>query len=377
LHRLLKFPAEMTEQVKPAWLPPRWIVGLIQALRLLLLSLQRRLFPANAVLFEQFQFLFLLPSLHVVSALDIAEKLRTGPRSVRELSMESGADPDALYRVMRALACNGIFREIGNRRFGLTPLARPLLNGPGSMRNIFLHHLSPVNWQIVGDLLKTVMTGTDGFNRGYGKNIYEYLRDHPAVFGLFDKSMSALSSMGITPVLQSYNFTGIRVLADVGGGEGWFLSHILLRYPHLTGILYDLPEALAGAEEKIISMGLQNRMKWIAGDFRASVPPGADAFLLKNVLHNWDDLTCIRILKNICEVLPLTGKVLLIEMVIPRGNHLSTAKLIDIQMLASMPGGKERTRGEFTGLLQQSGLKLHRFHRTVAPLCILEACRIS
>ncbi|MFH1159691.1 MAG: methyltransferase [bacterium] len=367
----------MKKTSKQTALPPRWLVNAIQSVRMALLALHKRMFPATAVLYEQFQYLYLLPSLYVAAELDIAEKLRSGSKTADELATESKVDPEGLYRVLRALSGNGIFKETANRRFALTPLARPLTNEPGSLRYMLIHHLSPVNWQIVGDLLETVRTGKDGFNRQYGRNIYEYLSAHPAAFGIFDKSMSALSSLGLAPVFQVYNFSGIRLLADIGGGEGFFLAHILAKNSGMRGILYDLPEALSKAEETLNLCGVGNRVELMEGDFRKTVPPGADGYLLKNVLHNWDDATCIDILSNIREAMPANGRVILIDMVIPSGSRFSSSKMIDIQMLASMPGGKERTRKEFEAILRETGLKLHRFYPTIAPVCVLEARRIS
>jgi len=145
----------------------------------------------------------------------------------------------------------------------------------------------------------------------------------------------------------------------------------------MKGILFDLPVNLPKARETARFYGVENRLDFMGGDFRKTIPPGADGYLLKNILHNWDDATCIAILSLIREAMRFDGKVILVELVIPTGNRFSSSKMIDIQMLASMPGGKERTRKEFETILRESGLKLHRFYSTIAPVCILEARRFS
>ena len=189
--------------------------------------------------------------------------------------------------------------------------------------------------------------------------------------------MSDLSSLGMAPLLQSYNFSNITTLADIGGGDGFLLAHILQGYPSIQGILFDLPAALEKAEQALQDYGVRERVSMIQGNFLKSVPTGADGYILKNILHNWDDSFCITILSNIRKVLPEKGKVIVIEMIVPPGNRPSAAKMIDIQMLTSMPGGKERTREEFEVLFRQADLSLFREYSTIAPVSVLEARRNS
>lgn len=247
------------------------------------------------------------------------------------------------------------------------------MDGDGSLRHMLMHHLGPLNWQITGDLLETVKTGNDGFNRRYGKNIYEYLSGDADSYAVFDQSMTDLSSLGMAPLLQAYDFSTITTLADIGGGEGFLLASILLTYPSIKGILFDLPVALKNSEDTLKAYGVYDRVTRTEGNFMESVPRGADGYLLKHILHNWNDTHCITILSNIRKVLPVNGKVIIIEMIVPPGNKPSIAKMIDIQMLTSMPGGKERTREEFEALLIQSGLYLRCLHSTIAPISIIEA----
>ncbi len=358
-------------------LPPRWIVKTIQGFRAVLMNIHDRMFPGNVVLYEKFQYYYLLPSLYVAAELNIAGLLKESEKPIIQLARESGSDTESLYRVMRALASNNIFHEDSARNFSNTRLSKPLMDGDGSLRHMLRHHLGSLNWQITGELLETVRTGEDGFNRRYHKNIYSYLSEDPSNYAIFDQSMSDLSSLGLAPLLQGYNFSTITTLVDIGGGEGFLLANILRTYPAIRGILFDMPAALEKAEETMKQYGMKERVTITEGNFLDSIPEGADGYLLKNILHNWNDSTCITILSNIHNVMPANGKIIIVEMIIPPGNKPSAAKMIDIQMLTSMPGGKERTKEEFVSLLHQAGLSLYRQYSTIAPLSVLEARRNS
>jgi hypothetical protein len=356
-------------------LPPRWIINLIRLLRTGLVMLNKKLFPGKVVLYEQFQWLFLLPCLHLVAELNIAERLRKGPLHVSELAAASGIREEELYRVMRALASEGIFREKKEKYFLLNAASKALLDEPGSLRYMILHHLGHENWHMLGDLNETVKSGKDGFSRIYGKNIYQYLNEHPDRFRVFDRSMTGLTLMGLDPIMQAFSFRGIQTIADIGGGEGLLLANILRAYPAKKGILFDLPEAVKGADSMFRTYSIGERVSIVTGDFLESVPGNADGYLLKNILHNWDDETCIRILSNIRNAMPDKGTVILIDMIIPGINKPSAGKLLDIQMMATLPGGKERTLREFEYLLKQSRLTIRKVHYTIAPIAVIEARR--
>jgi len=206
-----------------------------------------RIFPQNVVLYEYFQNLYLLPSLYVAAKLDIAGHLQKQPRQIEDLARETNVDTESLYRVLRALAGYGIFREKSGRTFCMTSRARPLLEGPSSLRYMILHHLSPLNWEMTGDLAETVRTGQDGFLRKFGKDIYSCLRERPEASWIFDKSMGDLSSLGLAPLLQAFRFSSFETLADIGGGEGWLLCQILQQNKGQKGILFDLASAVEKA----------------------------------------------------------------------------------------------------------------------------------
>ena len=354
-------------------LPPYCSVLLVRAIRNVLSWLHRRMFPASVVLYELFQHFYLLPPLYVAAELDLATLMAKGPKKLDDLARQTGTNADALYRVLRALASYGIFKETSGKVFRLTPLTKPLLTGKGSIRHMILQHLGSENWLALGNLMHTVKTGVNAFEHVHGLPIYQYLDEHPDHYAVFERSMADLSDLGISPVLQRYSFHSFQTIADIGGGEGSLLCGILKRNPSARGIIFDVSSALSKTNDKIISSRLTERMKVIPGDFFQSVPVIADAYLLKNILHNWDDTSCLIILRNLRMVMGSHAKLIIIEMILPPDNAFSTAKLIDIQMLATMPGGRERTLEEYRSLLHTAGLRLLRTVDTIAPISIMEA----
>ena len=237
---------------------------------------------------------------------------------------------------------------------------------------MLLHHLGKVNWNALGELVYSVKTGEDAFSKLYGKTSYEYLRENSRESAIFDNSMSDLTKLAIGPLLGAYDFSQFGTIADIGGGEGLFLAAILLKHHTCEGILFDLPEAVNNAPQVFRENGLVERVAICEGNFFQSIPTGADLYILKNVIHNWGDEECLILLNNIKKTLPPNGKVLIIEMVIHDDNRTSFGKLIDIQMLATMPAGSERTLQEYKDMINRSGLRLERVITTIAPLYILE-----
>ncbi len=354
-------------------LPPYWLVASLDRFRKGLLQLNRRLFPGNVVLYEYFQYFWMLPALYVAARLDIASRLKERPQDAEEIALATGCTTEGIRRIMRALSGQGIFACTKDGKYRLNRLSRPLLSGPGSLRDMILHHLGPINRELLNHLELAVRTGEDPFNHLHGKGIYDYLRDHPEEYALFDRSMTNLSDLSIAPILNAFNFSGYETIADIGGGEGTLLANILRKHPKCSGILFDTPEGLAKAPVHLQKMEVFERIKIMEGDFFSGAPANAGLYILKNIIHNWNDQDCIRILGNIQRQMPDNGKVMIIEMIIPEGNKSSFSKLLDIQMLVSMKGGKERTVREFRDLMSESGLSRPRIIPTIAPLALIIA----
>ena len=365
----------MCEDIKIRKLPPVWFIKSLNAFRSGLQWMNQKMFPANVVLYERFQNLWLLPCIKVAAELDIAQLLKEKPRSIEELATLTNTNSGNLFRLMRTLSSQGIFRQQKDLRFTNTAMSESLIDGNGSLRFMILHHLGELNWNALGKLLHSVKTGEDAFYHIHGKRIYDFLLEHPDESELFDKSMTNISELAIEPILSSYNFSHVKTVADIGGGEGLLLSSILYKHKNVSGILFDLADGLRKSPEILKRYGVTNRVKTIPGSFFDTGSPLADVYILKNILHNWSEAECIRILSNISETMPEKGKILIIEMIISEDNEFSYGKLIDIQMMVFMHEGKERTRKEYETILQKSGLVISDIISTIAPFSIIEAVR--
>jgi hypothetical protein len=312
---------------------------------------------------------------HMIAAaakLNIADLLQEGPRSPHDLANAAGVNPDALYRLLRALASVGVFAEAADGRFQLTPLADCLRTGvPGSMRAWALAITEDHFARVWPELLYSVRTGRPAYDHVHGMGPFDYFTRNPEIGKTFDEAMTSFSSTEIPAVLRAYDFSGIRRLVDVAGGLGTLLCAALKANPAMTGVLFDMPAVVAGARRVMDAAGLDGRCKLVGGDFFQSVPAGADAYMMKHIIHDWDDERSIRILENCRSGITPDGKILLLETVLHPGNGSDFFKLLDIAML--MISGRERTEEQFRELLGRAGFRLTRVVPTESPLSIIEA----
>lgn len=309
--------------------------------------------------------------LYVAAKLGLPDLLKEGPRDADSLAAASGAHGRSLYRLLRALASVGVFREDEQGRFGLTPLAdclRP--DAPGSQWAL-TQMMGEELYQAYGGLLDSVRTGTTAFERIHGQPIFEYLATRPEQARIFDASMTAIHGRETQAMVDAYDFSGFRVLADIGGGNGSTLGGILKHYPALNGILYDLPGVIERAKPAVAAAGLDGRCRLVGGSFFESVPEGADAYVLRHIIHDWDDEKAGVILRNVRRALPAGRKLLVVESVIPPGNDPVFAKWLDITMLVA-PGGEERTEEEYRRLYESAGFRLTRIVPTTADVSVIE-----
>lgn len=353
-------------------LPPVWFIRLLNSFRQAFISLSKKMYPASVVLSEQIQYFWLLSCIRVAAELNIADILKNGPKTIDEIAQLTGTHNESLQRVMRALASQGIFRKNRDKRFSNTSLSRPLINGKGSLRHMIMHHLGTLNWTTFNEILYTVKTGKDAFSKVNGTEIYEWLSQHEEDSALFHKSMTDLTDFSIEPLLNSYDFSGYKTIADIGGGEGLLLANILFKHKSTQGILIDLPAGLNNAQMIFKEYGVLDRIRIIPGNFLESVPVNADAYIVKNIIPNWGDEEGVMILSNIREVLSDSAKILLIEMIVEEDNCPSYSKIIDIQMMVCMQAGKERTRKEYQAIFDKAGLKIKKIVPTIAPFSIIE-----
>jgi SAM-dependent methyltransferase len=305
--------------------------------------------------------------------LGLAERLSDGPRTAAELARAAGASEDGVYRLLRALASLGVFAESARRRFRLTALGRALRVDAHGGYARFLGH--EVTWRPWGELMHSVRTGAPAFDHVFGMATFDYLAQHPESAAVFDEAMTSLSVAESRAVVEAYDFSPIRTVVDVGGGRGLLLASILRSYRRMRGILFDMPHVVAGAPDLLAAQDVADRCQVIPGDFFASVPEGADAYVLKHIIHDWDDDRSLRILKNCRRGMPRGGRLLVVDAVIPPGNAPHFGKLLDLEMLVMTPQGRERTREEFRALFRRAGLRLRRIVPTAAPTSIIEAVK--
>ncbi|MDI1479593.1 methyltransferase [Polyangium sp. y55x31] len=314
---------------------------------------------------------FYAGALNAVVQLGIADRLATGPKTAEALASEANAHPLSLYRVLRVLASKGVFTEDDERRFHLTPAAQLLCTGgPFSMQGMVQLGTLPPTMEAVAHLPHTVKTGQCAFEYRHGVGFFEYLSQHPALGEVFDKAMAGVSDADNRAVAQAYDFGAASRVVDVGGGLGGLLVEVLRIYPSVHGVLYDRPEVV-GQPGRIAAAGLDARVDRIAGDLFTSVPEGADIYLLKRILHDWADDTCVTILKHCRRAMAAGGRVLVIDALMPPGNTDHPSKALDLCMLTVVPG-RERTEAEFEALFQAAGLKIARVIPTANSVVILE-----
>jgi hypothetical protein len=314
-------------------------------------------------------------ALHVAADLGVADELAAGPRSVSDLATAAGAHPGALYRLLRLLAGAGVFREQLDGRFALTPLGRCLRReGPDSVRDWALYLGSPELWEVIGTLRETVRSGQPAFPRLHGMTVWDYMAEHPELAAPFQRWMSRQSELHNAAVLAAYDFSPFRVLADVGGGQGAMLAAILGAHPSLRGILFGLPDVVRHPTP-LDEARLMPRCEVIGGDMLHGVPSGADAYMIKRTLMTLSDETATAVLRGCAAAMPVDGKVLAVEMVLPAGNEPSPAKTFDVLMLLQHPGAGIRTEAEFADLFAAAGLELARIIPTNSPNSILEGVK--
>jgi hypothetical protein len=317
---------------------------------------------------------FVASAMQVVLRLGIPTRIADGALTAAELASATGVQEDALYRVLRALASVGLFDETAPRRFKLTEAGQALRQDvPGGMHDMALWITSPLHFKVYAEMMHSVRTGQPAVEKVTGVPVFEYFPRDPELSEIFNNAMTTFSNQVIPAALEAYDFSGIDLLVDVAGGHGAVLTAILQKYPKMRGVLFDLEHVIAGARPRIDAMGLKDRVQTEAGDFFTTVTPGADAYIMKHIIHDWDDDRAIRILRNIRTAMgSKRGRVILLDSVIPPGNTPDLGKIIDLEMLL-MPGGKERTAEEFERLFSQAGFELTQIVPTRSPLSVIEA----
>jgi hypothetical protein len=327
--------------------------------------------PAHVSMFQLLNGVFVVGALSCLARLGIPDLVEEGPKSADELAAQVGADPRALYRLMRATACVGVLSEGPDGKFSETPLSAVLRsNATPSLKTFAIMHGR--DWHGLGwsHLDYCVRTGKQALDKIYGMPIFQFFRQHPEEGQLFNQSMSDLSTIDSPAVADAYSFGEIQSIVDVGGGHGLLLATILSRNAHLKGTLYEVPHVVDGAKNGPLKP-FMDRCTLASGDMFSAVPTGADAYIMKHIIHDWPDEVCIKILKACRKGVNSGGKLLVVDNVIQPGNEFAPGKFLDLQMLI-FPGGCERTEKQFSDLFAAAGWKLSRVIPTAAIESIVE-----
>lgn len=345
-----------------------------------IISKQESLKGANDItpsqkLLEMISGSWVAQSIYAVAELGIADLLKDGPQNVDKLAQTTGADVQSLYRLMRALASVGVFTEVEDKRFWLTPIGEYLqTENPNSLRFMAIL-FGEVQYQAWADIVYSVKTGRCAYEHQNGASFFYYLDQDAEAAQIFNKAMTNFLQQVPISVADAYDFSGFNKVVDVGGGHGSLISSILIANPKVRGVLFDAPHVIEGAQKHIQAAGLSERCELVSGDFFKSVPSGGDAYILSTILHDWDDESSIAILKNCHDAMVENGKLLLVEMVILPGNEPFFGKLVDLHMLV-MHGGRERTEAEYRTLLAAAGFKLTNIITTKSLRSVVEAVRV-
>jgi hypothetical protein len=327
-------------------------------------------------LLRMMQGYFLTQVVHVFATLNIADSLADGPKTSEALARLTATDHDTLRRLLRTAVGFGLLEEPRPDSFTLLPLGALLRSGaPGSLRDYIIAMVGPSFWLPWGQLEQAIRQGKEAFTDVFGMNIWDYYAQHPNEARHFANAMGNISAVVADAVVALYDASTYRTIVDVGGSHGTLLAALLQANPAAKGMLFDRPNVIVEAQQAISGRGLNERVELVGGDFFEEVPPGADLYLLKWILHDWDDAQSLIILKNIHRVAASHSKLLIVERLLPSAPEPSPVHLMDLHMLV-LAGGRERSREEFEALLSSAGYRLERVMPLPHSLNLIEAIRV-
>lgn len=336
---------------------------------------QENAIPPAGKLLQMIDSLYVSQSISVAAKLGIADLLKDGAKSIDELANSIDVNAQYLYRLLRALASVGIFAEVDNCYFELTPMAKLLQSDvPGSTRAAAI--LAGEEWylQSWGNLFNAIKTGVSAFENKFEMKMPDYIAQNPESGKKLRDAIICYSLMINRAVVDAYDFSSISKLVDVGGGQGTLLAVVLKANPNMTGVLFGSPSANKHIKEEnnFLAQELASRCEIVSGDFLESLPSGGDAYIFKQVIHNLDDDRAIKVLQNCYRAMPTNGKLLVVDPIIPPGNEPSFTKLLDVQMMVSNSSAHIRTANEFQELFTKVGFQVANIIPTQSPCSIIE-----
>ncbi|MFE9956489.1 methyltransferase [Micromonospora sp. NPDC005299] len=313
------------------------------------------------------------------AGLDLPDRLRDGPKSIDELAAEVGGDRDVLLLFMRALTSESIFQEVEPGVFAHTEESRCLISdAPNSLHGIAEMLGAEWAWKVwePAEVLHTIRTGQPAFEHVFGRDIWDYMTANRDQYAVFSRAQTIFSGPKDDAIVDAYEFEGVKTIVDLGGGEGTFLEKILLKHPGIEGVLFDLPPVVERARARVAGGAVADRYTCVGGSFFDRVPPGADAYVLKQVLHDWSDDESVEILRKVREVLPPSGRILVAAHLVPAPPRRPLKYLMaGMWVRLNTPGGYERTEQEFRDVFDRAGLELVRILPTASTHSILETRR--
>jgi hypothetical protein len=341
--------------------PPAGVIRALLWLRGAVSKLARALGPAELCVFEHATAGSVLHVLGALVRAGVPEALQGGPLGAEQLAERTGLNADALFRTLRCVSLQGYFRLRADGRFEHNSRSRVLAGGSLSRaREFLLYFSSGSNQAAWGHFDHALKTGRSPFDHVHGMTIWEWFERHADEREMFAHTMMGITVADAPAIAKIYPFAELHNLCDIGGGRGTLLSELLLKHRHLRGTLYESPGVLESAREMLAARGVLDRVSLVPGSFFDGVPAGADAYLLKNILHDWDDERCATILRHVRDAASTGSRVLIAESVVERYSRHPLAVPADLQMMVACSDGRERSRGEFDGLLQKAGFRLGR-----------------
>lgn len=354
--------------------PPKAAVRISGALRRWLFRLADRLVPAHIAVVEHAHAFTAAPLLAALGELGVADHLGSGPKTADELAALVGADADALHRALRAAAVLGIVRAGRDGRFHATRLTKPLRSdNPGAASDWCRYVASPAVQAAWADLACSVRTGQSAFRRVHGTDMFSWFDAHPDEGRRFSSGLGGLTRAEAPMIAAAYPFPERGVICDIAGGTGVLLAEILRTRPQLRGVLVESRLVLREAATFLESQGVADRVELVEGDIFGTLTATADVYLLKWILHDWDDDACARIVKNVAATMPPGARLVVIEGDQERDRPHPRFSMIDLQMLAVTEGGRERSASDIAAILESGGLESGRVRHTATDLALVEA----
>ena len=367
----VKISKNVSGQTSSPGTPPVFIVRLIERFRNMLRIIRIRTAPPRVILLEKFTGFWHTQMLYAAARLGLAELLHEKPRDLAELSELTGADPDSLKRLLRALTCVDVFSLDRGGLYRNNSISDCLrADHPETMKDMILMNCSQWHWNAWGKFYDSLLSGRTAVEEQYGKGLFELLGSNPEDGGLFGRAMSNLTSMSAPAIASSFNFSSVDTVCDLGGGRGTLLLQIMRAHPGIQGVLLDVSVDTGELEAGFQSEDISGRFKTIEGDFNESVPGEMDVYLMKFIIHDWADEPATQIMKNCARVMTSGTRLLLVEAIVPETPGLSFAKLLDLEIKVLTPG-KERTRAEYVRLGERAGLALKRVIPLPGPESIM------